>query len=611
MIKGVVKGRSLTIIGTDGDVFTSGSVGLKIKVAFDDEWDGLVKQAVFQNGSNAYISTAINDEFEVPLEVLSIPGRVLRIGIRGTNGTTLVIPTIYAECRIYEGSDKNGAAGQEWSPSEVDQVLSAVAAIDNKVGDLDDLLTTAKDSVVSAINEVFAQPIPTGVSDDLKEALLQLAQKVAYIDEDGQNYYDDLYYALYPGNLISITATYDTAHKALVGDTLDSLKPYLTVIAFYDDNTSREVTNYTLSGSLSNAGSNTISVYFVDHLTSVTASFVVSTISVSSISAVFTQGQAVIYSTDSLDVLKQYLVVTAAYSDSSTGVVSAEDYTLSGTLTEGTSTITVIYGGESDTFSVTVSGSEYTSYSYELGGINTSGEETDATNRLRTDYIPITSGNAMAFMVNPSLQWFARRYDSNKDFVGSYPSSGWSSDRVYTPASSGYVRFVFRKSTDATLNGNELDGYVVGLAQDWFVFGSKTIATLAVYNGKGISGTDVMVNNANRALSAEFATTTFTNYTAWYPAEAITGCLVQKAMDANGECISGYTPTITMRIGTTTAGFGPRANTVWNAGSSPTGGVGIRYLFANSSSTSSPLPRTPDGYIVKGNTVFRLVEGTA
>ena len=71
-----------------------------------------------------------------------------------------------------------------------------------------------------------------------------------------------------------------------------------------------------------------------------------------SITAVFTQGSAVIYDTDSLDTLKQYLTVTATYSDSTTATVT--DYTLAGTLTVGTSTITVSYGGQTDTFDVTV-----------------------------------------------------------------------------------------------------------------------------------------------------------------------------------------------------------------------------------------------------------------
>lgn len=110
-----------------------------------------------------------------------------------------------------------------------------------------------------------------GLTNEVKQALLQIGQKVAYIDTEGQQYYNDLMAALYP---------------------------------------------------------------------------------VDSISAVFTQGSAIIYDTDSLDTLKQYLVVTANYSDSTSATVT--DYTLSGTLTSGTSTITVSYGGKTTTFSVTV-----------------------------------------------------------------------------------------------------------------------------------------------------------------------------------------------------------------------------------------------------------------
>lgn len=71
-----------------------------------------------------------------------------------------------------------------------------------------------------------------------------------------------------------------------------------------------------------------------------------------SITAVFTQGSAVIYNTDTLDTLRQYLTVTASYSGGVTEVVTG--YTLSGSLTVGTSTITATYGGKTDTFNVTV-----------------------------------------------------------------------------------------------------------------------------------------------------------------------------------------------------------------------------------------------------------------
>lgn len=74
----------------------------------------------------------------------------------------------------------------------------------------------------------------------------------------------------------------------------------------------------------------------------------------SSISAVYTQGGTV-YDIDTLESLKANLVVTGTYTDSTTETIT--NYVLSGTLTAGTSTITVYYGGETTTFTVTVTSS--------------------------------------------------------------------------------------------------------------------------------------------------------------------------------------------------------------------------------------------------------------
>ena len=70
-----------------------------------------------------------------------------------------------------------------------------------------------------------------------------------------------------------------------------------------------------------------------------------------SITAVYTQSGTV-YDTDSLDSLKSDLVVTANYDDGTSAAVTG--YTLSGELTEGTSTITVTFSGKTTTFNVTV-----------------------------------------------------------------------------------------------------------------------------------------------------------------------------------------------------------------------------------------------------------------
>lgn len=71
------------------------------------------------------------------------------------------------------------------------------------------------------------------------------------------------------------------------------------------------------------------------------------------IEALFTQGQNHIYNFDNLNYLKQYLVVTATYEDGSSATVS--DYELSGTLSAGTSVITVTYLQKTTTFNVIVS----------------------------------------------------------------------------------------------------------------------------------------------------------------------------------------------------------------------------------------------------------------
>ena len=96
-------------------------------------------------------------------------------------------------------------------------------------------------------------------------------------------------------------------------------------------------------------------------------------VTLSSISAVYTQSGTV-YDTDSLDNLKADLVVTATYSDSSTATIPSTDYTLSGTLTVGTSTITVAYSGKTDTFNVTVTDHEIWTWQYSP---STDGKLTD------------------------------------------------------------------------------------------------------------------------------------------------------------------------------------------------------------------------------------------
>lgn len=75
---------------------------------------------------------------------------------------------------------------------------------------------SAGEAVRNQIEEALdsGSSAPAVISSELKQALLQLASKVAYIDDDGQQYYDDLYDALYQQytvtyNLTGITSSED------------------------------------------------------------------------------------------------------------------------------------------------------------------------------------------------------------------------------------------------------------------------------------------------------------------------------------------------------------------------------------------------------------------
>lgn len=192
----------------------------------------------------------------------------------------------------------------------------------------------------------------SGLTDDVKNALLQIAQKVAYIDANGQDYYDDLYDALYNDTTRSVLLVLSHVSSSNTQSTVEVGDSYTTTLT--------ASTNYTINSvSVTMGGvditstaysSGTVSIPSVSGNIVITATAVVAA---QSITATYTQSGTV-YTTDSLDSLKADLVVTANYSGGTSETVPASNYTLSGTLTEGTSTITVNYAGLTDTFSVTV-----------------------------------------------------------------------------------------------------------------------------------------------------------------------------------------------------------------------------------------------------------------
>lgn len=133
------------------ELLVEGAVNVNIvQFVFSSDWDGLTKTAVFQAGSDKYsVLLDESNEAPIPWEVLQNPRRTLYAGVYGTNGESLVLPTIWASLGTIKEGVSLGDTAQPPSPSLYEQLLA-------DIGNLDDLATTAKDSLVAAINEVYA-----------------------------------------------------------------------------------------------------------------------------------------------------------------------------------------------------------------------------------------------------------------------------------------------------------------------------------------------------------------------------------------------------------------------------------------------------------------------
>lgn len=203
-------------------------------------------------------------------------------------------------------------------------------------------------------------------------------------------------------------------------------------------------------------------------------------IHVLSISALFTQGDNVIYDTDDLDDLRPYLTVTASFDNGTTSEISA--YTLSGTLEEGLCTIMATYEGKNATFNVTVTHSpvpsEYRPLDYLSSNIDGSPSASKLTKTpfIKTDF-PASDTDILNYTVKLV-------YECNFNSVTAIPFGG-------------------RNATGNTATR----GCVVNLASDETVFnfgiksGSTTLIRTAL--GYGITKDEkhtIEIKNGNISL---------------------------------------------------------------------------------------------------------------
>lgn len=168
---------------------------------------------------------------------------------------------------IQGATGPQGPKGDDGTATD-EQVQSAVTA----------LIAEDPSPVQDAVDEYLTDhPTVKGTfSNAAKYALLALLEKVAYIDEDGQEYLDTLETELFTVEVASISAVFNPGTTVIyTDDTLDSLKQYLTVTATYVDETTEVLSGsvYTLSGTLA-AGTNTITVTYGGKTTTFTVTAV-------------------------------------------------------------------------------------------------------------------------------------------------------------------------------------------------------------------------------------------------------------------------------------------------------------------------------------------------
>ena len=257
--------------------------------------------------------------------------------------------------------------------------------------------------------------------DAFKLALLACFRSVAWTTKNGNSLYDALEESLDIDDfaITNILTNCTNNNSAATVSNGNSYSATLTANSGYTM-TGASVTvrmgGVDITSSVYSNG--VISIDSVTGNLAIIATAISETAVVVSITAVFTQGANVITENNTLDDLRQYLAVTAHYSDNTSSIVS--DYTLSGTLSLGISVITATYAGLSDTFNVIVSDvlpAGYTRLQYVSSNksqyVDTGIDETQTTHakyRFRVTATPTHNGNHILSSLNTYFP-FLKFYD--------------------------------------------------------------------------------------------------------------------------------------------------------------------------------------------------------
>lgn len=210
--------------------------------------------------------------------------------------------------------------------------------------DADDV--DALDDRVTALEGEDSPSVPTVV----RQAMLALFEKAAYIETGLAD--EVAVVRAWAEATTSITVSPSTASVSSASPTAQLTAvttPAGGAVTWASSNTA--VATVSSAGLVTAVGNGTATIRATSGNVSASCAVTVTGFAtLTGITAVYSGGSVTTDAT--LSDLTSDIVVTGSYDDSTTAVIT--DYTLSGTLSAGTSTITVSYGGFTDTFTVTV-----------------------------------------------------------------------------------------------------------------------------------------------------------------------------------------------------------------------------------------------------------------
>ena len=347
----------------------------------------------------------------------------------------------------------------------------------------------------------------TGLTAEEKSLILELFSKAAYAEDDASTAYDRLE-ALWAviTRLVSLNLTHVTSSNQSAS--VENGSRYVTTLTADANYTINSVT--VIMGGVditsTSYSSGTVTIPSVTGNIVITATAV---LAAQSITATYTQSGTV-YNTDSLDSLKADLVVTANYSGGGSDTIPSTDYTLSGTLTVGASTITVTYAGLTDTFSVTVTANYVTDGLFaHWDAIDN--QATGTHDSSATTWVDLINGHTWTAIVTDSTKTWS--WGDNSLILSSTAGGGASSGKngfKCTRPNVGLrtLEIVFTPNGNQTACVGEfttdLTGITDNTVQNIAVFTDNTVTTIGVQNGYQV--TDITsINSISATYNSSYA----------------------------------------------------------------------------------------------------------